>query len=50
VEGLARTILSREEIPGRTEMIAGILKKVKGMSAEERGAALRARQDAGGPA
>jgi amino acid adenylation domain-containing protein len=49
VEGLARTILSREEIPGRTEMIAGILKKVKGMSAEERGAALRARQGAGGP-
>ncbi|HEU0079170.1 MAG TPA: phosphopantetheine-binding protein, partial [Longimicrobiaceae bacterium] len=48
VEGLARTILSREEIPGRTEMIAGILKKVKGMSAEARGAALRGRQPAGG--
>ncbi|MEW5929752.1 MAG: amino acid adenylation domain-containing protein [Gemmatimonadota bacterium] len=48
VEALARTILAREETPGRTETIAGILKKVKGMSAEERGAALRGRQGAGG--
>jgi amino acid adenylation domain-containing protein len=48
VEGLARAILAREEIPGRTEMIAGILRKVKGMSADERGAALRTRQPAGG--
>jgi ATP phosphoribosyltransferase regulatory subunit HisZ len=47
-EALARAILAREETPGRTEMIAGILKKVKGMSAEERGAALRGRQGAGG--
>ncbi len=42
VEELARAILAREEVPGRTETIAGILKKVKGMSAEER-TALRAR-------
>ncbi len=48
VEGLAAAILAREEVPGRTEMIAGILKKVKGMSAQERGAALRTRQGAGG--
>ncbi|HEX2187561.1 MAG TPA: non-ribosomal peptide synthetase, partial [Longimicrobiaceae bacterium] len=48
VEGLARLILSREESPGRTEMIAGILRKVKGMSADERAAALRARPPAGG--
>ncbi|HEX7241971.1 MAG TPA: phosphopantetheine-binding protein [Longimicrobiaceae bacterium] len=42
VEELARVILAREEVPGRTETIAGILRKVKGMSAEER-TALRAR-------
>jgi len=48
VEGLARHILSREEIPGRTEMIAGILRKVKGMSAEERVSALRQKQPVGG--
>ncbi|HEX8273213.1 MAG TPA: amino acid adenylation domain-containing protein [Longimicrobiaceae bacterium] len=47
-EELARTILSQEETPGRTEMIAGILKKVKGMSAVERSAALGARPAAGG--
>ena len=47
-EALARAIVAREETPGRTEMIAGILRKVKGMSAEERGAALRTRQGAGG--
>ena len=48
VEGFAAVILAREEVPGRTETIAGILKKVKGMSAQERGAALRTRQGAGG--
>jgi len=48
VERLARLILSNEEIPGRTEMIAGILKKVKGMSGEERREALQARHAAGG--
>ncbi|MET0400463.1 MAG: non-ribosomal peptide synthetase, partial [Longimicrobiaceae bacterium] len=48
VEGLAAVILAREQVPGRTETIAGILKKVKGMSAQERGAELRTRQGAGG--
>ncbi|HEX2094684.1 MAG TPA: amino acid adenylation domain-containing protein, partial [Longimicrobiaceae bacterium] len=46
VEELAQYITKQEPVPGRTEMIAGILRKVHGMSAEER-AALRGRQDAG---
>jgi hypothetical protein len=44
VEEMARLVTSNEPVPGRTEMIAGILRKVKTMSTEDRTAALRARQ------
>ncbi|HEX2092823.1 MAG TPA: methyltransferase, partial [Longimicrobiaceae bacterium] len=44
VAGLAEYVIHNETTPGATEMIAGVLLRLKTMSPEERAAALRAKQ------
>jgi amino acid adenylation domain-containing protein len=41
VEGMARAMIAHEERPGQTEKIAGLLKRLAAMSAEEVGRALK---------
>ncbi|HEX2091290.1 MAG TPA: amino acid adenylation domain-containing protein [Longimicrobiaceae bacterium] len=47
VEALARLIVAGEEVPGRTEKVAEIFRKVKRMSADQRRDALQARHSPG---